>query len=280
MKFDLAAMVKRQRNPRRTVIPIRPIEPPAAFSTDLYREYYAPVIAAWNEAVPDIVATYARSLAEITTDSPADLRADIDRSEARAVGVVVTGRSMLERWAARFEAWHRRRWIANVLSATSVDLSTMLGPADMRETLGAVIERNVSLVRSVSDQARDRIADAVFRGLRERRPAAAVAKDIREAVAMGRRRAMRIAGDQASKLGGALNDERRRQAGIDSTRWVHSGKLHPREDHLARDGKYYTENPSRVGQEYKGKIIQKVPNDRASQLPFCGCAEAALLILE
>ena len=88
------------------------------------------------------------------------------------------------------EAWHRARWRGAVLTATSVDLQTMIGPADVRETVEAVIQRNVGLVRSVSDETRRRIGDAVFRGLQKRTPAREVARELREAVAMSRRRAL------------------------------------------------------------------------------------------
>jgi len=149
----------------------------------------------------------------------------------------------------------------------------------MRETLGAVIERNVGLVKSVSDEARRRIADSVFRGLQNRTPAREVAKDIREAVALERRRALRIASDQTVKVAAALNEERRRQAGIMAWEWIHSGKLHPRPEHEARDGKLYSDDPADVGAEYQGRVVRKPPEDKPGQLPFCGCTSRAVLIL-
>lgn len=165
-------------------------------------------------------------------------------------------------------------------TATAIDLATLIGPQDVRETLETVIARNVALVRSVSDQTRERIADAVFRGLQARTPPRTVAREIAEAVAMGRKRALRIAADQNVKLGSALNEERRRQAGIDSFTWVHSGKMHSRPEHVARDGKLYSENAERVGQEYEGRTIRKVPEDKPGELPYCGCTSRAVLILE
>lgn len=279
MRFSLADLVRRQRNPRRSVIPIRRIVPPASRATDLYRSAYAPVLAVWEGAVPAIVAQYQRSLSELQTDSAVDIRAELEQADSAATGVIITVRARIERWTRIFEAWHRSRWRAAVLTATSVDLSTMLGPADVRLSLEAVIERNVGLVKSVSDQARGRIADSVFRGLRERKPADAVAKEIREAVAMGRRRARNIAADQLSKLSGELDQERRRQAGIAAWEWRHSGKLHPREDHVARNGKLYSDDPADVGTEYEGRTVRKPPEDRPSQLPFCACGSKAVLIL-
>jgi SPP1 gp7 family putative phage head morphogenesis protein len=153
-----------------------------------------------------------------------------------------------------------------VLAASKVDLSTMLGPEDVRETLEAVIESNAALVKDVSAQARNRMSDAVFRGLTERRPAREVAKDIRGAVTMGRDRSVRIASDQLTKATSALADERRREAGLDSWAWVSSHKKHPRPEHAARDGRVYTD--------------ETAPTDLPGRLPFCGCRSRAVMVFD
>lgn len=280
MKFDLTAMAKRARNTRRKVIVLQPIRVPATFASDLYAVYYRPVVRAWTDALPSIVAEYERTLAGLTTDSAATLEARIEAASAGAVAIILSSRNVLERWAERAASWHRARWRRNAQVATAIDLGAMIGPQDVRETLDSVIARNVSLVRDVSDQTRQRIADAVFRGLQARTPPRSVAKEIAEAVGMGRKRALRIAADQNVKLGSALNEERRRQAGIDSWVWVHSGKVHAREDHLARNGNLYSEDPGKVGTSYEGQAVLSPPSDMPGELPFCGCTSRAVLILE
>jgi SPP1 gp7 family putative phage head morphogenesis protein len=147
-----------------------------------------------------------------------------------------------------------------------VDLQTLIGPADVQETLDALIGRNVALVKDVSAQARGRISDSVFRGLTERRPAREVAKEIREAVAMSRRRSLNIASDQLTKVSSALDGERMRQAGIEKWKWMHSGKLHPRAEHKARNGKVYT--------------FADPPPDMPGEKPFCGCRKLAVVELD
>jgi SPP1 gp7 family putative phage head morphogenesis protein len=169
----------------------------------------------------------------------------------------------LRGWAFREEEWHRGKWKRSVLDAVSVSLETMLGPEEIRETLEAFVKRNVGLVRNVSDEARGRIADSVFRGFQRRAPAVEVAKEIREAVAMARARSIRIASDQTVKIASALTAERRRQAGLDTWAWRHSGKLHFRPEHKARDGKRYTDATA--------------PEDLPGELPYCGCVEQAVL---
>lgn len=280
MRFSLATLTRRQRNPRRTAITLRPISAQATRATDLYRTAYLPVIRAWQEALPAIEAEYARSLSEITQDSAQTLETQIEQASNSVGQFLLTIRPRLERWARAAEAWHRMRWRRAVLDGTSVDLGTLIGADDVRETLETVLARNVSLVSSVSDQTRQRIADAVFRGLQRRTPVREVAREIRNAVGMARRRAINIAADQNVKLASALNEERRRQAGIDSWRWVHSGKMHAREEHKARDGKLYSEDPDKRGMEYEGRVVRAPPEDLPGELPYCGCTTRAVLILE
>lgn len=280
--FDLATLTRRAKNPRRRVITLRPITPPALQATALYTSVYAPVIAIWSASLENITAAYAQSLSELQTDAPADVTARIEAASSSVSGVIVSLRFAIGRWSESVEAWHRRRWTANVLTATNVSLDNLIGPQDVRQTVASVIEQNVSLVRSVSDQTKQRIANVVFQGFRERKPANKVAAELQEVIAMSRRRAKNIASDQLTSLGAELNQERRRQAGIDSFEWVSSGKPDFRPEHKARNGNLYSESQERVGQKYQGKTVKKPPppSDRAGVPINCGCTERAVLLLD
>lgn len=265
-RFNLAQMARRQRNIRRSSIALRDIAPPATLATDLFRGSYLPVITAWTDALPRIEAAYARSLSEITQDSPADVRAEIDGAAAAIDRLVLLLSPGLRGWVLRVEQWQRGKWRGAVLSATGVDLQTMLGAGDMRAPIETAIEWNTALIRDVSAQAQQRISNAVFDGLRNRTPAREVAKSIREAADMGRARSVRIASDQLIKITSSLAEERRREAGIDTWRWRSSHKLHYRPEHAARDGKEYTD--------------ETTPKDRPGQLPYCGCRGQAVITFD
>lgn len=282
MKFSLATMVRRLRIPRRKSIPLRDAAPPAVLATDLFRGVYLPVVEAWGAASERVVTTYERTLAEMVTDTPADVATDLDDIAAEIDRIVLRLTPRLRDWALSVEQWTRGKWRGAVLSATGVDLQTLIGPEDVVETLDALVERNVGLVRDVSAQTRGRIADAAFRGLTNRTPAREVAREIAEAVGMGRARATRIAGDQLSKLTSALADERRREAGIDVWKWRHSGKRHPRDWHKARDGKLYGDDSGMVGREVDGQTVltPPEPNDLPGRPPFCGCRAQAVLVFD
>jgi uncharacterized protein with gpF-like domain len=264
--IPLAAMARRSAKSRKREVTFRPIGAPGTLASDLYSTAYAPVIQAWTAAIDPVLKAYELALAQMQTDSAENISSVLTGTEGEFTRVMISIRLRLEAWAKKVEGWHRGKWRGAVLTATGVDLSTMLGAGDVRTTLAATIERNVGLIKSVSEQARSRISDAVFRGLTQRKAAAIVAKEIREAVAMTRRRALNIAAHQTSQLGESLNAARRAQAGIDTWEWVHSAKKHPRKEHLARDGKRYSdENP---------------PSDLPSELPNCGCTSRAVLSLD
>lgn len=216
------------------------------------------------------------------TDSPADVHAVLEEVAEALTRLVLTLTPRLRAWALNVEKWQRSKWRSAILSATGVDLQTVIGPELARTTIETAIEWNVALVKDVNAQARQRIANAVFTGLREVGSARDVAKEIREAVAMSRRRAIGIASDQLSKLTSALAAERRREAGLDTYKYRHSGKLHPRPWHKARDGNLYSEDPERVGDVVEGQTVNpEIPaDDRAGVPPFCGCREQAVVIFE
>ncbi|WP_206610341.1 hypothetical protein [Croceibacterium ferulae] len=280
MKYKLAEMVKRAKpGMRRRAIVLREIVPPATLATDLYRSTYARVVQAWIGALPRIEAEYERTLAALTTDSPADVQAEIDGAAEQVNRLLLLLTPDLQTWALRVERFTRERWRGAVLSATGVDLGTLVGVDDVRATLETHIGWNTALVRDVSDQARQRIGNAVFDGLRNRTPAREVAKTIREAVAMSRRRSTGIAADQLSKLSSALADERRREAGITAFELIHSKKAHPRAGHVERNGNYYSDVPGDVGREINGKTLLAPPEDRPGQLPWCGCRSRSVIDL-
>lgn len=278
MRYDLRALTRRA-NPgiRRRSIVLRDIVPPATLASDLYAAAYKPVVELWASRADAIIAEYERSLSSLTTDSPADLQAQLDAATSDLERLFILLDAALRDWALRTEKWQRDKWRGAVLSATGVDLQTLIGPEDVRATLEQYLEWNTALVRDVSAQARQRISNAVFTGLTQRKPVREVAAEIREAVGMARDRSMRIAADQLSKITSSLADERRREAGISVWKWRWSHKKHGRPEHIARDGKLYADTEAGAD-EAQG--INPPPGDRPGQLPFCGCRAQTVMMLD
>lgn len=271
MRFNLATMAKRAGKLRRSrALPV--ITPTQGFEQRL-AAIYMRVVRRWQELCRgELLQACEQELAfraamdRLTRDSTADVEAAIGQAGDELTRLILELLPELQEWVVGVERWHRGRWIAGALTASGVDLTTMLGPEDVREALQDVLARNVALIRNVSDEARGRISDVIYRGLRERRSAREVARDLRAALEMSRTRSILIASDQLNKLSASLDAERQRQAGLTEWIWRHSGKRHPREDHLARNMKHYTD--------------ETAPNDLPGQLPYCGCRRQAYLNLD
>jgi len=272
MKIDLAAQA-RAAGVRRKTIEMREIVPTKAQETDLARLYIA-IMRVWAVGVRNrILPAYRRSLEQqrandaLTQDRAGDVEVEIGAVEGEAVRSIFTFRGLFQAWADAFQRWHMRKIVDMLRYSTNIDLTTQLHAGDVAETIEDVLARNVALVRNVSDQARGRIADAVFRGLQNRTPARDIAKEINEALGLGRDRSLRIASDQLQKLSAALDQERQEQLGATSFIWVHSGKRHPRIEHLERNGKEF---------DWKSEVGRNDPPGRAIN---CGCKARMVLKL-
>jgi SPP1 gp7 family putative phage head morphogenesis protein len=268
MAIDLPSLARRQG--RRRNVTLRPIAPTQAMATELAR-IMAPAWQVWREAEERILAGYDPApLAKdgLTIDSPDAVRTAISIAASDFLSRLVTEITpALGRWVVRSEQIHRARWMAAIKAGTGVDLETVLTSQPVQETIEAFVNRNVALISNISDQAQARISDSVFRGYQQRTPPRELAKEVREATGMGRARSIRIAADQTVKLSAALDMERQAEAGIEQYKWRHSGKLHPRAEHRARDGNVYK--------------LGEPAGDTPGQAPFCGCrAQAYLAIMD
>lgn len=272
-QIDLARLAKAQgiRRPR---IEAPQIEPTRAQEKDLARLYMRTVRVWVSEARERILPAYERSLAQqrandaLTLDRAGDVEVEIKAVNNEAVRTVFTFRGLFQAWAEAMQVWHMRRFVSSMRYATNVDLSTVMSAGDVEETMEDILARNVALIRDISDQTRGRISDIVFRGLQNRTPTREVAREIAKATGMARRRALNIAMDQTQKLSASLDRQRQLQVGMTKFEWRHSGKVHYRPEHKARNGKTFAWS-SEVGR-----------NDPPGQAPFCGCKAKGILEMD
>lgn len=272
VRFDLEKIVKRLRPSQSRDIILRDITPTGTHRRQLERIYLA-VSRAWFRACQTrVIPAYQRELNRVRVPQPGIIMDDTGSLAAALQGIaqeidrlILELTPSLRNYVVAVERWHRQKWVAS-LTPVGVTLETLIGPDDVAETMETVLQRNVSLIRSISSEARSRIEGIIFRGFTNRTPTRQVAKEISEAVGMARKRALRVASDQLAKLSSDLDTERMRQAGIDAWEWVHSGKVHYREEHKRRHGKRYSfTNP---------------PADMPGELPYCGCKKRAVLEFE
>lgn len=269
MKYDLAAMARRAG--RKRVSNFATPKPTQIIENELAVIYIA-VIREWVKQYKERIGpAYAGSLEALiardglTRDDANRIDIEIGQSDNFITRLLLVITPRIRNWVVRVEKWHRNKFKTAAKTATSVDLDTVIGPESQQETMEAVLKRNVALIKSVSDDTRKRIEDIVWRGYTSRTPLRAVAKEIDAAVQISRARALRIASDQTIKLASKLDEERMREAGIDLWEWVHSGKVHFRPEHKARDGNRYKWSDNDLGGDLPGIAIN------------CGCKAKAVL---
>lgn len=275
MNFNLAAMTQRAKPRRAKWIVLPAIHPTVSMAADLAAIYLL-VVNAWKKAAAEqILPAYTAATKAIAdhggrnmvkvADDLSDVNGSVNGAGEQVTRLLVSITPMIRRWATKAEKWHRLKWAASIASAAGPDVLTLMAAEDVHETIEAIIARNVALIRSVAEETRARIADIILRGFQGRTETREVARQIAAGIDMSRRRALGIASDQNVKLASALDTRRMVQAGIDIWKWRHSGKVHFRPEHKARDGNIYT--------------WQNAPADLPGELPFCGCAKQAMLNL-
>jgi hypothetical protein len=279
VEYALASLATRSR-------PFRVIEPTAVHETDLFR-LYTPVIQRWRNSASRAMSIYATATA---TGVLTGLEEEDSNSAAEIAALL-----LLIDWRSFFggmEAWHRRKWLASVSAATGVDATYLARPATGRPVAVIVQNRaarraagitrpsiittglsgidravadavaaNVSLVRSVSDEARARIANAVIGGVRRGASAGEVARQLNAGLKLSRARVGRIAEDQVDKAVKAFTKARMIEAGLTVAEWEHNtprnrARLH----HLARNKKVY-----RLSDPVWQELM--LPNCRCQQRP-------------
>lgn len=266
MRYDLARMARRA-GVRRKQVTLRPIAMTAELKRDLLRMVRR-VPETWRAAWADrLSAEYAAGIDRLTRDDASDdMREAMRTAEAVAATIVIEVSADVAAWIARAERWHRRRWSAAVAAGTGIDVFPFIDTVEHRDAINSMLERLVSLIRGLDDQARKDVAEIVWRGFTQQTPRRKVAAEIAERLAVLRNRARLIAIDQGQKIAADLTRMRQREAGITSYRWVHSGKVHYRPEHKARDGQIY-----RIGQP---------AGDEPGMAIYCGCQGAAVLEIE
>lgn len=268
MALDLPRIVARLSR-RRSPIRFNVIRPSANQERNLFL-IYNQVPREWAKVSRErIVPAYSATLEayrpkdSLQRDDVPGLGGEINASEESVSRLIVKLTTDIQSWIVAAEAIHRKAFIASAKTAAGVNLSTILTVDGVQTTVDAILQANLGLIRNVSDDLRKRIADAVFRGFQIRQPMRDLAAIINEATDLGRRRSLLIASDQTTKMASALDRERQQEIGIDQFIWRHSGKVHYRPEHKARDGQIFRWDDEGIADDLPGYAIN------------CGCKAQA-----
>ena len=233
------------------------------FEGELFR-MYTPIIQRWRDSATRMMAAYVLADAIAVEEEDSNTAAEI------------AALLLLIRWNEFFskvESWHRSKWIADVSRARGVDATFLVespsyalnmnraarraeasiarragievasqasGMSAIDRAISDAVSANVGLIRSVSDEARARIYNAVMGGMRRGASKDEVARQINKGLGMSRDRARRIAINQMDAAVTTLTRVRAEEAGIEKFQWQHNTPAdRARIHHLNRNGKVF-----------------------------------------
>lgn len=222
------------------------------------------IVRYWRNAVASqLLNYYEATLREknpsFTGDSVEDIQRILGGLDDGAYRLILTLNPELRSWLVKAQKLHAARFVANAKTVAGVDLSTIITEGGVQTTVEAILQRNVALITNLSDTTRSSISEILFAGIQNRTPRVDLAKLISERLDIQRDRALRIASDQSTKLSASLDRERQEEIGINKFIWQHSGKVHFRPEHKARDGKVFSWQDPKLADDLPGMKIN------------CGC---------
>lgn len=245
---------------------LRAIEPTTALEFELL-SIYRTIVEYWAHFISEkLLPTYGVTLLLLQDAASDNLASTLLSAEEGSNRLVFGLKIPLENWLKRFGQWHLFKWLSGLKNTLGIDQAPWLTPEDAPDVMRAAAERNAALIRNVSGKIQNDVATATWEAVVHKKPRTDLAKDLSKVIDGGISRAKFIARDQTNKLSANLDEFRQRQAGITQYKWLHSGKAHPRPEHVARDGKIFSwDNPP-----YDG---------HPGTLPNCGCKAMAYIPL-
>jgi SPP1 gp7 family putative phage head morphogenesis protein len=133
---------------------------------------------------------------------------------------------------------HGRRWVATVRAGVGVDIAPLIAIDDVGDVLSVRAIAAAELIRSISGETVDKVAQAALRGIYGG-GTDEVAREIQAAMGIGFRRARLIGRDQMAKLNSEMNEYRQREIGVERYKWKTTLDGRERPHHHARNNKVY-----------------------------------------
>lgn len=151
----------------------------------------------------------------------------------------VQAAAIVQRVMSSVEDFNRTQFRAVLRSVYGVDIITN-APIELRAALDVFEATNISLIRSIPQQAVSQLQGKIVEAVRRGSTLKQLQAQIREEFDITDRRAKLIARDQIGKLNGQLTELRQEQIGV--TEYVWRGILDTRErpEHVAREGKTFS----------------------------------------
>jgi SPP1 gp7 family putative phage head morphogenesis protein len=227
---------------RRKLNLLRPVRPNAGLEASYRREILKMVDGMQAETMRLIKRAYQMNPPEMAADAetPADyLQLAMNEIAKRWQAQFDVGAPMLAEYFATAVRFRTDSALKAALRKGGFSVEFRLTPA-VKDILGATIEANVGLIRSIPAQYLTQVQGMVMRSVQTGRDAGQLYADIRSQFNVTRRRAALISRDQSNKATSAIREARNKEAGITESVWMHSsGGKKPRPKHVKANGTVY-----------------------------------------
>lgn len=151
----------------------------------------------------------------------------------------VQAAAIVQRVMSSVEDFNRTQFRAVLRSVYGVDIITN-APIELRAALDVFEATNISLIRSIPQQAVSQLQGKIVEAVRRGSTLKQLQAQIREEFDITDRRAKLIARDQIGKLNGQLTELRQEQIGVTEYTWRGILDARERPEHVAREGKVFS----------------------------------------
>jgi SPP1 gp7 family putative phage head morphogenesis protein len=246
----------------------------------------------------DFTKPLLAAIEQMARETKRVLRAEFNAEPGFAQDASISSQSriaismLVGKWEPRFSRLAKRivkrmiartsRYSAVSVNASLKSMSPTLG-IDMTSTnerlqdiIKASVEESVSLIKLIPSKYFSEVQGQVARSITTGDGLKSLVPFLNEKYGQNIRHARNVALDQTRKAYAAINVERMKAAGVTEFEWVHSGgSAHPRQEHIALDGKVFKfSDPPLIGRMY-GKDVYGLP----AQMISCRCIASPIINL-
>lgn len=195
-----------------------------------------------DEVRNSLLVLYAQSLQDDSDIETTALMIAVVWTLSRATSnAILTAEALITAEASYLD----RQFISAVKRATKADISALVRPDDVSDMVKKIVERNTSLITSLSDETREKIQQAVVDAQINKHSQAQLKQNIKGILGKQANRADLIATDQMEKLSAELTAVRAKQAGLNWYIWRTQADGRVRKKHSDLAGKEQdANNPS------------------------------------
>ncbi len=163
-----------------------------------------------------------------------------------------------------------------------LSIKTGAVPEGSEDVISALIDENVSLIKSIPKKYFDDISGSIMRSISNGAGLKDLLPEMQKYTSQTKKRVKMISLDQTRKAYNVINKQRMQSLGINKFEWLHSGGgSHPRKSHVAMSGKIYSFdklpiiNKEQVDKGYEGPV-RGIPGQAIN----CGCTMTPVIEFE